>query len=286
MPKSKAALENMKALILLDLKLLLGSDISWQRSSKQPEAFPADALPQGGPRDDKSESGADEGATATPTALAKPAPGPAAAAPDPTNILTWQHDNWNDIPFDKIPFPPDTHLHKTKAYWAVAIIFMNSPTLCAKYKTVWSELKSAWLNTFGVSLTDDTLGMPPAEGPNAFSAEELEWCAQTRRFFRAGGEGRSPSSLGPARRASSRRKSRAAGGDEVATGGTPATPKTKPVQRITPSTPSTRCVFISFLAQFSVNHSIYLIYLNYFLELFELILIIGNLELFELTLII
>ena len=35
MPKSRAALENMKNLVLLDLKILLGADIPWGHVGKQ-----------------------------------------------------------------------------------------------------------------------------------------------------------------------------------------------------------------------------------------------------------
>jgi hypothetical protein len=252
MPKTKAALENMKALILLDLKILLGADISWQRGSKQPDpleaGLPADALPEADPGDDKSESGAEEAPTAPAKVAPAPAAAPVAAAPaDPTKFLTWEQDNWSDIPFDQIRFPADTNPHKIKSYYAVAVIFLNSPTLRAKHKTVWLELTTAWLNTFGVALTEDTLGMPPTAGPNAFSAEEQEWCAQTLRFFRAGGEGRSPSPLGPARRVSGRKR-RGTSDDGAAGGGVRVTPKA--AQRSSPAAPSTpanqaRCVLIS-----------------------------------------
>ena len=40
MPKSRAALENMKDLVLLDLKILLGADIPWGHVGKQPDAPP------------------------------------------------------------------------------------------------------------------------------------------------------------------------------------------------------------------------------------------------------
>ena len=36
MPKSREALENIKELVLLDLKILYGADIAWSHSGKQP----------------------------------------------------------------------------------------------------------------------------------------------------------------------------------------------------------------------------------------------------------
>ena len=49
MQKSKTALENMKELILLDLKIVLFAYIAWQHSGKQPDAELATAAqPSGG----------------------------------------------------------------------------------------------------------------------------------------------------------------------------------------------------------------------------------------------
>jgi hypothetical protein len=66
MPKSRAALENMKELVLLDLRILLGADIAWSHSGKQPEAaateLAAPAILRGGSGDDNSESGRDDSA--------------------------------------------------------------------------------------------------------------------------------------------------------------------------------------------------------------------------------
>ena len=58
MPKSSTALENMKELILLDLKILLGADIDWQHSARQPELATA-ALSQADGDDDRSGSSKD-----------------------------------------------------------------------------------------------------------------------------------------------------------------------------------------------------------------------------------
>jgi hypothetical protein len=111
MPKSRAALENMKELVLLDLRIFLGSDIAWSQSGKQPEAaateLAAPAISQGGAGDDDSESSRDESAapdksSAAPKAAATEAAEP---VPDPNNFLTWTHKNWNEVPFDLISFP-------------------------------------------------------------------------------------------------------------------------------------------------------------------------------------
>jgi len=56
--------ENMKNLVLLDLRILLGADIPWAHVGKQPEAPPSDlataALSQAGGDDDDSESSKSE----------------------------------------------------------------------------------------------------------------------------------------------------------------------------------------------------------------------------------
>ena len=54
--------ENFKELILLDLKILLGADIPWQRSGKQQELSVA-ALSKAGADDDKSASDDDKSAS-------------------------------------------------------------------------------------------------------------------------------------------------------------------------------------------------------------------------------
>ena len=270
MPKTKSALANMKELILLDLKILLGADITWQPPSKQMESLlPAAALPEAAAGDDNSVSGADDksasgaedeasGGAAAGASRSQQEPAAEAldvAAPDPTNFLTWRHDNWDAVAFDQIRFPADKTPLKNKAYYAVAIIFLNTPTLRAKHKTVWTELTTAWADTFGVSLTDATLGMPPIAGPNAFSNEEQEWCTQTLRFFGAGAGAREAD-----RRTSSYK--RQTGPDGAAKGGSsakpaatrqtaPSTPSAAPqaapstpsaARQTAPSTPSARCL--------------------------------------------
>jgi hypothetical protein len=235
-PKTKTALANMKELILLDLRILLGADIPWSRSPKQPEHPPSvadgqDALPEAASGDDKSTSGAEE---AAPDAAAAAA-AVDATEPDTTNFLTWKHVNWDAVAFDEIHFPAGMNPHKTKAYYAIAVIFLNTLTLRTRHSTVWSELTAAWLDTFGVPLNNETLGTPPAAGPNAFSEEEREWCAQTLRYFSAGGAERAPSPQSTDRRLSSRVK-RSAGIIAAAAGGSSATPAA--ARRIAPSTTS------------------------------------------------
>ena len=190
-----------------------------------------DALPEAASGDDKSTSGAEE---AAPDAAAAAA-AVDATEPDTTNFLTWKHGNWDAVAFDEIHFPAGMNPHKTKAYYAVAVIFLNSLTLRTKHSTVWSELTAAWLDTFGVPLNNETLGTPPAAGPNAFSEEEREWCAQTLRYFSAGGAERAPSQQSTDRRLSSRAK-RSAGIIAAAAGGSSATPAA--ARRIAPSTSS------------------------------------------------
>ena len=145
-------------------------------------------------------------------------------APDKNNFLTWTHKNWNKVPFDLISFPLGQNPLKTKEYYAVAVFVFNSVvtrTACNRLE----ELTEAWEYTFGVALSNESLGNPPSTGPNAFSDEERAWCEQTRRFFSAGGGSRaaySPSGKHGRRRAPSRKK----GAPEDPAGGSPATPAT------------------------------------------------------------
>ena len=91
------ALENMKELILLDLKILLGADIDWQHSARQPELATA-ALLQADGDDDRSGLSKDrdkgtassnpaDAANDEAVSLAPAAAAADAAAPDPKNFL-------------------------------------------------------------------------------------------------------------------------------------------------------------------------------------------------------
>jgi len=222
MPKSREALENMKNLVLLDLRILLGADIPWAHVGKQPDA-PSDlataALSQAGGGDDDSVSSKDDAAVSESAALQAAAlqaaapdaasPEAVAPAPDPNNFLTWTHQNWEKVPFDLISFPSGQTPLKTRTYYAVAVIFLNTVSLRVQHSTVWKELTAAWEETFGVPLSNESLGNPPSTGPNSFSADERAWCEQTRRFLIAGGESRAaspPRGEGARRRAPASRR--------------------------------------------------------------------------------
>ena len=199
MPQSKTALENFKELVLLDLKILMGADIAWQRPGRQPD-HPAElavaALSPGGTEDDRSGTSSDEAAAdnkAAPSqSSAKDAPAPVSAAPDPTNFLTWTPQNWETVAFDQIRFPADQSPFKTRAYFAVALLFLHKVALRVKHSTVWTELTEAWKAIFGSPLSKESLVQPPAGGSYAFSDEEQQWCEQTLRYFGAGGRAPSP----------------------------------------------------------------------------------------------
>jgi hypothetical protein len=219
-PKSKTALENFKELILLDLKILLGADIPWQHSGKQPDielhADSLAALPHNSADDDKSASSSDERPAAAASGGPSQDPGPHSCL-DPTNFLTWTPTNWDAVEFDKISFPADQTPLMCKSFYAVAVLFLNFLHLRTKYKTVWDQLTSAWASTFGKKLTNETLGSPPSEGPHAFTSDEREWCEQTLRFINGGSD-----PAAPARRSSTRNAGAAAGaaaGPATADGG-------------------------------------------------------------------
>ena len=106
LPKSREALENMKALVLLDLRILLGADIPWSHSGKQPELAAA-ALSQGGAGDDDSVSSKDN----TP-APAEGAAAPGAAAPKAAALkeLTdaWEETFGYPLTIERLGDPPAT----------------------------------------------------------------------------------------------------------------------------------------------------------------------------------
>jgi hypothetical protein len=202
----------MKNLVLLDLRILLGADIPWAHVGKQPDA-PSDlataALSQAGGGDDDSVSSKDDAAAPQAAAPDAAAPEAVAPAPDPNNFLTWTHQNWEKVPFDLISFPSGQTPLKTRTYYAVAVIFLNTVSLRVQHSTVWKELTAAWEETFGVPLSNESLWNPPSTGPNLLSADERAWCEQTRRFLIAGGESRAaspPRGEGARRRAPARRR--------------------------------------------------------------------------------
>ena len=106
LPKSREALENMKALVLLDLRILLGADIPWSHSGKQPELAAA-ALSQGGAGDDDSVSSKDN----TP-APAEGGAAPGAAAPKAAALkeLTdaWEETFGYPLTIERLGDPPAT----------------------------------------------------------------------------------------------------------------------------------------------------------------------------------
>ena len=244
MPKSREALENMKELVLLDLKILLGADIAWSHSGKQPEAatteLAAAAISQAAAHDDDSESSRDESAAPDTSSAAQKVAATEAAepVPDSNNFLTWTHKNWNKVPFDLISFPAGQTPLKTKEYYAVALIFLNNVTLRVQHQKVWQELTDAWEETFGVTLSNEKLGDPPATGPYAFTEDERAWCEQTLRHFSAGGRAASPppgNKEGRGQRRNVRRKVAA----EHPAGGSPATPvASRKGAAATPKTPT------------------------------------------------
>ncbi len=88
--------------------------------------------------------------------------------------MTWTHKNWNKAPFELISFPSGQTPLKTKAYNAVAVIFLNTVSLRVQHAKVWQELTDAWEEIFSVPLSNETLGDPPAKGPNSFTEDKSD----------------------------------------------------------------------------------------------------------------
>ena len=78
-----------------------------------------------------------------PDAAAPEAAAPEAAvepAPDKNNFLTWTHKNWDKVPYDLISFPSGQNPLKTKEYYAVAVLFLNTVSLRIQHASLWKEL--------------------------------------------------------------------------------------------------------------------------------------------------
>jgi len=205
--KSKTGLINLKMLVLLDLKLLLGADVQWQKMDGT-RSGTTDVLDAARPGADGSESEKSEpvpvnqegaavpegAATAAPEGAATAAlaeAGTAGAdkvAPNLSDFTTWTPDSWDAaVPFSDLSFPVDKPLIQNKCYLAVAILFTHKVALRAQHADMWAGLRAAWESQFGVELTEETLGKPPTAGPNKYTAAEVAWCEETLRFLTQGG---------------------------------------------------------------------------------------------------
>jgi hypothetical protein len=201
--KSKTGLTNLKMLVLLDLKLLLGADVQWHKKMDGTRSGTTDVLDAAGPGADGSESensekdpviqegaAAPEGAATAARAEAGTAGADKVAkvAPNLSDFTTWTPDSWDAaVPFSDLSFPVDKPLIQNKCYLAVAILFTHKVALRTQHAGMWAGLRAAWESQYGVELTEETLGKPPTAGPNKYTAAEVAWCEGTLQFLTQGG---------------------------------------------------------------------------------------------------
>ena len=195
--KSKTGLTNLKMLVLLDLKLLLGADIQWHKKMDGTRSGTTDVLDAARPGADGSESDTEGAATAAPEGAATAARAEAGTAgadkvakvaPNLSDFTTWTPDSWDAaVPFSDLSFPVDKPLIQNKCWLAVAILFTHKVALRTQHAGMWAGLREAWESQFGVELTEETLGRPPTAGPNKYTAAEVAWCEATLQVLTQGG---------------------------------------------------------------------------------------------------
>jgi hypothetical protein len=179
----KAALTNLKALLLLEISLLHGCDYDLSPPVAC-SVSEGEALGAGAAADDADNSGEEQGGhAAAPAAVPAPAAAPAAASAraqspagivDVNDFITWTLETWALLDWDSITFPTDPaiNIRSVRYYLAVAMIMWYQADLRDKHKRVWDELNHVWLATFLCDLHAVGLEKWPETGPFALDKNQ------------------------------------------------------------------------------------------------------------------
>jgi hypothetical protein len=184
-PQLKAALTNLKALLLLEISLLHCCNYDWSPPVAG-SVSEGEVLGAGAAADDADNSGEEQGwHVAAPAAVPAPAAAPAAASAraqspagivDVNDFITWTPEAWALLDWDSITFPTDPaiNIRSVRYYLAVAMImwYQANLSLRDKHKRVWDELNYAWLATFLCDLHAVGLEKWPETGPFAFDKNQ------------------------------------------------------------------------------------------------------------------
>jgi len=210
-PKSKPALQQFISLLVLDIALLLGCDITWEKNT--PPTPAQTVLEAGRASDDGDTSSASNDGGASPVVgikglepgrrdedCADAAVNPstttvqvAASLDDDDPIFKINMDNyitWSPMNFDQIDFgyfkrkmPEGEKICTLRSYLAIAMILWYKQDIRAKYVDVWERLNKAWFETFNMPLQASDLAKPPTDGEYGFRDGELVWLLETYRFL-------------------------------------------------------------------------------------------------------
>ena len=88
------------------------------------------------------------------------------------------------LDFSKVPNPPtDATFGIYRAGFACAIVFYYSTILQRKFRPFWNALNQGWKAYYRKPLSSDQLVHPPQHDDIAYTAEEIRWCAETRKLM-------------------------------------------------------------------------------------------------------
>ena len=169
--KSLDAAENLRALVGLDLKFMVGCDEVWEFSD-----------------DEDAGAGPAPAAAAAPAPpLAPAAPGDDAAAPPPPPVDPCDFTKWDVLDLQNVPLPAQQYdaanfRARRSAHAGLLLCFM-SPIVEAAFPEVAVALEAGFQECYGAHVTVETVRRYPTVGSNAFTAEEASWFDSTYEYL-------------------------------------------------------------------------------------------------------
>ena len=207
--KSLDAAENLRALVGLDLKFMVGCDEVWEFSDDEDAgAGPAPAF-----------------AAAPAPPLAPAAAGDDAAAPPPPPVDPCDFTKWDVLDLQNAPLPAQQYdaanfRARRSAHAGLLLCFM-SPIVETAFSEVAQTLEAGFHDCYGIPVTVEAVRRYPTVGRNAFTPEEESWFNSTYEYLESllDDNGRERRSLPPKKRVRvARGGGGGAGGDGPAAG--------------------------------------------------------------------
>ena len=171
--KSLVAAENLRALVGLDLKFMVGCDEVWEFSDNEDAgAGPARlfaAAPPPAPPLASAAQGDD-------------APAPPAPAVDPCDFTKWDVLDLQKVPLPAQKYDAANFTARRSAHAGLLLCFM-SPIVEAAFPEVAVTLEAGFQELYGAAVTVESVRRYPTVGPNAFTAEEASWFDSTYEYL-------------------------------------------------------------------------------------------------------
>ena len=168
--RSLDAAENLRALVGLDLKFMVGCDEVWEFSDDE-DAGPA----------------ATAAAAAPAPPLAPAAPGDDDPAPPPPPVDPCDFTKWDVLDLQKVPLPAQQYdaadfRARRSAHAGLLLCFM-SPIVEAAFPEVAQTLEAGFQDFYGAPVTVEGVRRYPTVGRNAFTPEEESWFNSTYEYL-------------------------------------------------------------------------------------------------------